>query len=451
MAHLQKYKMAAVHGMMHHYERDREGVLERENIDRERTHLNYNLGDGDVLRAIQEAVESHNEHGRNLRVDSVVMADWVVTAPRDLEQEREREFFATTYRFIQERYGEDNVPLAYVHMDEQTPHMHCPVIPLSDEGRLQASLIIDRNDLRTFHQDLSRTIEQEMGRSYEIMLDQERAAERELSRLPQSQYVEAKQVLEQTQQAQEQAQQQLEQARAEQEQAQAQARDAELREQQSEARLESLRRLERSCEQGPVAIAQERVGLAREDRELGGRAEELECGRDEAAARVAELEQQRDAARDRVEELEQQREAARERVSALERTLCAARERVEVLRESLSQARDRARDLIDKLRERIQDPVRTRDRLHELRVPRDLIPKGLVREATEERERRQAEHQRVSGRIQHGQEQERANPRDLERMAERSVAARMRDADLAARDLYQQRSRDDIHHDRGAR
>lgn len=127
MAHCEKYKITAVAPMVAHYERSREGVLNRENIDHTRTNLNYNLRPGgDVCERVQQAVHTHEqEAGKAVRKDANVMFDWVVTLPQDCPQERTEEFFESVVSFVEQRYGKDNILGAYVHMDETTPSCSC--------------------------------------------------------------------------------------------------------------------------------------------------------------------------------------------------------------------------------------------------------------------------------------------------------------------------------------
>lgn len=87
------------------------------------------------------------------------MVDWVVTAPKDLLSQDEKQFFEATYAFLKDRYGQENVISAYVHLDEVTPHMHYAFIPIApdkkNEGyKLSAKETITRADLRSFHGDL---------------------------------------------------------------------------------------------------------------------------------------------------------------------------------------------------------------------------------------------------------------------------------------------------------
>lgn len=40
------------------------------------------------------------------------------------------------YRFIAEKYGEENIAAFVVHLDETTPHVHCTVLPVSQQNKL---------------------------------------------------------------------------------------------------------------------------------------------------------------------------------------------------------------------------------------------------------------------------------------------------------------------------
>lgn len=196
MAHCEKYKITAVAPMVAHYERSREGVLNRENIDHTRTNLNYNLRPGgDVCERVQQAVHTHEqEAGKAVRKDANVMFDWVVTLPQDCPQERTEDFFESVVSFVEQRYGKDNILGAYVHMDETTPHVHVPVVPMMD-GRLRASKMVNRNDLLRFHGELSEHVEQELGIHVSVELSEEKAQEKALSSVPQKQLDAAREAL----------------------------------------------------------------------------------------------------------------------------------------------------------------------------------------------------------------------------------------------------------------
>ncbi len=103
-------------------------------------------------------------YGRN---DVKVMAGWVVTAPQDLEQEQYDDFFLAVYDFLENRYGEENVVQAVVHDDEGgQPHLHFCFIPVVEDKKHEegykvcANDVLDRRELRNFHPDLQRFLDE---------------------------------------------------------------------------------------------------------------------------------------------------------------------------------------------------------------------------------------------------------------------------------------------------
>lgn len=101
------------------------------------------------------------------RDDVKVMAGWVVTAPQDLEQEQYDDFFLAVYDFLENRYGEENVIQAVVHDDEGgQPHLHFCFVPVVEDKKHEegykvcANDVLDRRELRNFHPDLQRYLDE---------------------------------------------------------------------------------------------------------------------------------------------------------------------------------------------------------------------------------------------------------------------------------------------------
>ena len=97
------------------------------------------------------------------RSDVKVMAGWIVTAPQDLDPARYDDFFCASYDFMANRYGEENVVQAIVHDDEGgQPHLHFCFIPVEEDlkheqdYKICANDVLDRRELRNFHPDLQR-------------------------------------------------------------------------------------------------------------------------------------------------------------------------------------------------------------------------------------------------------------------------------------------------------
>ena len=181
-----------------HYERvaELERGFTRGNIDPERTALNYNLRPSDVRQEVRLAIAQHEEtSGKGIRKDANVLCDWVVTLPQDCPRDRSRDFFESVAQFMEGRYGKSNVLGCYVHMDETTPHAHISILPMRD-GKLVASKVVNRADLKSFHGDLGKAVDKVLGMHVSIELDEEQKGEKQLSHLSQDEYVAAKQRLE---------------------------------------------------------------------------------------------------------------------------------------------------------------------------------------------------------------------------------------------------------------
>lgn len=112
----------------------------------------------------QERLSQLYVYGRD---DVKVMAGWVVTAPQDLEQEQYDDFFLAVYDFLENRYGEENVVQAVVHDDEGgQPHLHFCFVPVVEDKKHEegykvcANDVLDRRELRNFHPDLQRYLDE---------------------------------------------------------------------------------------------------------------------------------------------------------------------------------------------------------------------------------------------------------------------------------------------------
>lgn len=167
MAHVTKFTRATCGLMTRHYERYKDSEhpdmvkYKNQDIDSERTHLNYNLApDRDQLDYMNKRLE--NVHCLN-RADVKVMCDWVVTAPKELPEEHQKEFFSVCYDHLSEKYGEQNVISAYVHMDESQPHMHFAFVPVSIDSKkniekVSAKDVLTRAHLKNFHPELQKVV-----------------------------------------------------------------------------------------------------------------------------------------------------------------------------------------------------------------------------------------------------------------------------------------------------
>jgi len=196
MAHAEKYGKGATGHMCKHYERAKDEKGEyikfgNQDIDLARTQFNYNLAperEGSQMDFIHQRVD---EVYCLKRKDVNVMCSWVVTLPKDVPYENAREFFEHSYDFLTERYGgfeNENVISSYVHMDENTPHMHFAFVPIvydQEKGRekVSAKELITKRDLKTFHTDLERFLCNDRGFICHILNEATRDGNRSIQEL----------------------------------------------------------------------------------------------------------------------------------------------------------------------------------------------------------------------------------------------------------------------------
>lgn len=182
--HYAKYQKAAVSSVLMHSDRGQDGKdtheHSNENIDRSRTHLNYELKDRGGLTAYayykqrieQIAAETKERTGKGIRKDAVTLCSWAVTVPKSLPEDKQAAFFKAVYDWFADRYGEDNIVTAAVHRDETTPHLHfqfTPIIERDGVRKLCAKDMETPKTLRTVHPKLEKHLTETLGCKVELM------------------------------------------------------------------------------------------------------------------------------------------------------------------------------------------------------------------------------------------------------------------------------------------
>ena len=129
------------------------------------------------------------------RADVNVFCDWVITLPKNIrcmykdihlspnEEMLSRLFFERVYKFLVEKYGEENVISAFVHRDETRDHLHFAFVPVVPDKKwnekhpeqprekLSAKEAISRNDLKKFHIELERYLDSFHDWHFEVIND----------------------------------------------------------------------------------------------------------------------------------------------------------------------------------------------------------------------------------------------------------------------------------------
>lgn len=173
MANMRKFSsMKDIGHLCAHYERSvAKGHYGNPDIDEDKLEADHtNLAPARQKQTdyIKEKIEEIMD-GRTLRKDAVRMCCWVVDAPANLPEEKKEAFFKATYDFLVERYGtksgmgEDVCISAFIHKSETTDHLHFAFLPVVErEGKKSfcAKECVGRQDLKTFHEDLAKALEE---------------------------------------------------------------------------------------------------------------------------------------------------------------------------------------------------------------------------------------------------------------------------------------------------
>lgn len=179
-----------------------------EHIDAGRTQDNYNL----CHRTAQKKTDYQFAKSR-VKADNVRMLDrdnvnalcsWVVTLPKDMchesvgkngedcyapnDPEESRRFFQCAYDFFAKKHGEENVVSAYVHMDENCPHMHFIFTPIVKDKKHGGYKVSAKEALTgcygvEFQVALQDYISKEMGREVNFVKKENLDYERNVKQL----------------------------------------------------------------------------------------------------------------------------------------------------------------------------------------------------------------------------------------------------------------------------
>lgn len=159
---MEKYHKTDIAPVEQENERDETYQASNPQIDFTRTRNNYNIikRQRSYTQFINDKIEALDLLTK-VRKDAVLMCSFVVGSDREffsrLSSGEQQQFFVDCTRFFAERYGEENIISAVVHIDETTPHLHLNLIPIAD-GRLCAKTLFDRKELQNLQTDFHSVV-----------------------------------------------------------------------------------------------------------------------------------------------------------------------------------------------------------------------------------------------------------------------------------------------------
>ncbi len=165
----QKNKLSDVKGKDIEQER-KSNNLKNEDIDRTKTHLNYDLiqSDLNLYQRVKRRIDEVRENSR-IQKNSVVMYSNVITVNEETYKNwglvKTKKYFEAVTDYFKYEFGEENIMSAKVHLDETAPHMHLQFTPVSSEGKLQAHKLMTRDRINKIHSEAPKWL---LERGFEV-------------------------------------------------------------------------------------------------------------------------------------------------------------------------------------------------------------------------------------------------------------------------------------------
>lgn len=172
MAHLDKFTRTDSRGVLK--EAYRELRKYKNNVDTSLSMNNYSM---EGIKSSKEALKRVDArcaevmNGRKMQKQTNVIVSCAYTLPEyfyDKPVDEQRKCFDAVYRFIQDRYGKENVIDGVVHNDETTPHMTVYTVPVTTSRKtgnitVSSASLCTQKEFNTFHKDLESYMEEEFG------------------------------------------------------------------------------------------------------------------------------------------------------------------------------------------------------------------------------------------------------------------------------------------------
>lgn len=161
VARMQKVKSRNLVGVGNHNQRNTDNHSNKD-IDVERSQLNYDLVNRteNYKRDIEQFINDNKSSSRAVRKDAVLINEWIITSDnpffKDKDDKEIKDFFDTAKSYFADKFGDNNIRYAQVHLDETTPHMHLGIVPFNDEHKLSAKTVFNRQALQAVQDELPK-------------------------------------------------------------------------------------------------------------------------------------------------------------------------------------------------------------------------------------------------------------------------------------------------------
>ena len=171
---IKKFHSGDLQGVIRHVFREK--VIDTNpDINPELSYKNYSIINAkkSVVKKINERIkEVQLGKKRKLRKDAVKLVGIVLTGnvpesgSKELDETNQAAYFAEATKFFCERYGYDNVMYSVAHVDEDGSkyhHLHIGIVPVTEDYRLAAKELFDKNQLIQLHTDFAKEVGSKYG------------------------------------------------------------------------------------------------------------------------------------------------------------------------------------------------------------------------------------------------------------------------------------------------
>lgn len=151
--------MGEIGGSLSHTFRTRD----TSNADPQRAYLNEH-GNGDSPESIKAALEARLPEKR--RSDAVLCVEYFIGASPEhfAHGDDGSAYFADAVKWLKAKHGAENVVATAIHRDETSPHLVAYVVPLDDQGKLNAKAFLGgKAKLSAMQTDFARSVGREHG------------------------------------------------------------------------------------------------------------------------------------------------------------------------------------------------------------------------------------------------------------------------------------------------
>lgn len=169
VCHMDKSKAGGSGGLSNHIDRTQQKEKSK-NVNHSKSHLNFELvkKSGTIDQMVKERIAKGYQGKKAVRKDAVTSQRYILSGSHDsmmkLDKLQLMQWAKDNYDFFADKYGEENIVRATVHMDEKTPHMHLIVVPLTKEGKLSAKEFTGtRKKLKELQTDYAKKVGQKYG------------------------------------------------------------------------------------------------------------------------------------------------------------------------------------------------------------------------------------------------------------------------------------------------